>query len=88
MRPDLFFGGSAILNAKGKEGNANSTIINKLVETGGLLARESNTAIPIPAVQSARDLSQYTAMVCRIAAQLGTAKMNMAQQSVSAPWLY
>ncbi len=40
MRPDLpFFGGSAILNAKGKEGNANSTIINKLVETGGLLAR-------------------------------------------------
>ena len=40
MRPDLpFFGGSAILNAKGEEGNANSTIINKLVETGGLLAR-------------------------------------------------
>ena len=40
MRPDLpFFGGNAILNAKGKEGNANSTIINKLVETGGLLAR-------------------------------------------------
>ncbi len=40
MRPDLpCFGGSAILNAKGKEGNANSTIINKLVETGGLLAR-------------------------------------------------
>jgi len=40
MRPDLpFFGSSAILNAKGKEGNANSTIINKLVETGGLLAR-------------------------------------------------
>ncbi len=41
MRPDLpFFGGTRILNAKGKEGNANSTIINKLVESGGLLARD------------------------------------------------
>ena len=40
MRPDLpFFGGTNILNNKGKEGNANSTIINKLVESGGLLAR-------------------------------------------------
>ncbi len=40
MRAELpFFGGTSILNQKGKEGNANSTIISKLAETGGLLAR-------------------------------------------------
>jgi isoleucyl-tRNA synthetase len=34
-----FFGGTYILNRKGKEGDANKTIIEKLVEVGGLLAR-------------------------------------------------
>ncbi|HAC50284.1 MAG TPA: isoleucine--tRNA ligase, partial [Sulfitobacter sp.] len=34
-----FFGGKAILKPNGKEGNANSAIIDKLVEVGGLLAR-------------------------------------------------
>ncbi len=34
-----FFGGKAILNAKGKEGDANKAVIDKLVEVGGLLAR-------------------------------------------------
>ncbi|WPZ22735.1 isoleucine--tRNA ligase [Sulfitobacter faviae] len=40
FRDDLpFFGGKAILKPNGKEGNANSAIIDKLVEVGGLLAR-------------------------------------------------
>ena len=40
MRVGLpFFGGKSILTEKGKEGDANSAIINKLSETGGLLAR-------------------------------------------------
>jgi isoleucyl-tRNA synthetase len=40
FRADLpFFGGTYILDRKGKEGNANKTIIDKLVEVGGLLAR-------------------------------------------------
>ena len=40
MRPDLpFFGGTAILKPNGKEGDANKTIIDKLAEVGGLLAR-------------------------------------------------
>ncbi len=40
FRPDLpFFGGTYILDRKGKEGNANKTVIDKLVEVGGLLAR-------------------------------------------------
>ena len=40
MRPDMpFFGGTYILNRKGGEGDANTAIINKLVEVGGLLAR-------------------------------------------------
>ncbi len=40
MRAELpFFGGKSILTDKGKEGDANNTIINKLSETGGLLAR-------------------------------------------------
>ncbi|SFL14335.1 isoleucine--tRNA ligase [Shimia haliotis] len=40
FRADLpFFGGSYILNRKGKEGDANKKIIDKLVEVGGLLAR-------------------------------------------------
>ncbi|WP_370276651.1 isoleucine--tRNA ligase [Roseovarius indicus] len=40
FREDLpFFGGTEILNRKGKEGNANKAIIDKLVEVGGLLAR-------------------------------------------------
>jgi isoleucyl-tRNA synthetase len=40
FRKDLpFFGGSYILNRKGKEGDANKKIIDKLVEVGGLLAR-------------------------------------------------
>ncbi|MEM9577740.1 MAG: isoleucine--tRNA ligase [Pseudomonadota bacterium] len=40
FRPDLpFFGGTYILNRKGKEGDANTAVINKLVEVGGLLAR-------------------------------------------------
>jgi isoleucyl-tRNA synthetase len=40
FREDLpFFGGTFILSRKGGEGNANKTIIDKLVEVGGLLAR-------------------------------------------------
>ena len=40
LRTDLpFFGGTYILNRKGGEGDANKTIIDKLVEVGGLLAR-------------------------------------------------
>ena len=40
FREDLpFFGGTAILNAKGKEGSANKAVIDKLAESGGLLAR-------------------------------------------------
>jgi len=40
FRPDLpFFGGTHILDRKGREGDANKTIIDKLVEVGGLLAR-------------------------------------------------
>src|SRR6056297_2860107 len=40
FRPDLpFFGGTHILDRKGKEGNANKAVIDKLVEVGGLLAR-------------------------------------------------
>ncbi|MBI1492652.1 isoleucine--tRNA ligase [Halocynthiibacter styelae] len=40
FRADLpFFGGKYILDRKGKEGNANKTVIDKLVEVGGLLAR-------------------------------------------------
>jgi len=39
-RDDLpFFGGKAILKPNGKEGNANTAVIDKLVEVGGLLAR-------------------------------------------------
>ncbi|MEM6356202.1 MAG: isoleucine--tRNA ligase, partial [Pseudomonadota bacterium] len=34
-----FFGGLAILDAKGKEGKANRAVIDKLVEVGALLAR-------------------------------------------------
>ena len=34
-----FFGGKYILNRKGKEGDANTAVINKLVEVDGLLAR-------------------------------------------------
>ena len=40
LREDLpFFGGKSIVTKKGKEGDANNSIINKLAETGGLLAR-------------------------------------------------
>ena len=40
FREDLpFFGGTYILSRKGGEGDANTKIINKLVEVGGLLAR-------------------------------------------------
>ena len=40
FRPDLpFFGGTYILSRKGKEGDANKAVIDKLVEVGGLLAR-------------------------------------------------
>jgi len=40
FRADLpFFGGKYILDRKGKEGNANKAIIDKLIEVGGLLAR-------------------------------------------------
>ncbi len=40
LRADMpFFGGTYILNRKGGEGDANKTIIDKLVEVGGLLAR-------------------------------------------------
>jgi isoleucyl-tRNA synthetase len=40
FRPDLpFFGGTYILNRKGGEGDANRTVIDKLIEVGGLLAR-------------------------------------------------
>ncbi|WP_039017183.1 isoleucine--tRNA ligase [Halocynthiibacter namhaensis] len=40
FRADLpFFGGTYILDRKGKEGNANKTVIDKLAEVGGLLAR-------------------------------------------------
>ena len=40
FRDDLpFFGGAAILKPNGKEGNANTAVINKLAEVGGLLAR-------------------------------------------------
>ena len=40
FRADLpFFGGKYILDRKGKEGDANKAVIDKLVEVGGLLAR-------------------------------------------------
>ncbi|MEM9710007.1 MAG: isoleucine--tRNA ligase [Pseudomonadota bacterium] len=40
FRDDLpFFGGKYILSRKGGEGDANTAVINKLVEVGGLLAR-------------------------------------------------
>ena len=40
FRKDLpFFGGKAILTPKGKEGDANKAVIDKLTEVGGLLAR-------------------------------------------------
>lgn len=40
FRADLpLFGGKFILNRKGKEGDANSAVISKLAEVGGLLAR-------------------------------------------------
>ena len=40
FRDDLpFFGGKFILSRKGGEGDANTAVIDKLVETGGLLAR-------------------------------------------------
>ena len=40
FRADLpFFGGTAILTPKGKEGDANKAVIDKLIEVGGLLAR-------------------------------------------------
>ncbi|MFW8635550.1 isoleucine--tRNA ligase [Cribrihabitans pelagius] len=40
FRKDLpFFGGKYILNRKGGEGDANTAVIDKLVEVGGLLAR-------------------------------------------------
>ncbi|MGJ8583696.1 MAG: isoleucine--tRNA ligase [Marinosulfonomonas sp.] len=40
FRKDLpFFGGKYILSRKGGEGDANKTVIDKLVEVGGLLAR-------------------------------------------------
>ena len=40
FRADLpFFGGKHILNRKGGEGDANKTVIEKLIEVGGLLAR-------------------------------------------------
>ncbi len=40
FREDLpFFGGAHILKPNGKEGDANKTVIDKLVEVGGLLAR-------------------------------------------------
>ena len=40
FREDLpFFGGTYILSRKGKEGDANTAVINKLVEVGGLFAR-------------------------------------------------
>ena len=40
FREDLpFFGGTYILDRKGKEGNANKAVIDKLAEVGGLLAR-------------------------------------------------
>ncbi len=40
FRPDLpFFGGAVIFDEKGKEGDANARVIDKLVEVGALLAR-------------------------------------------------
>ncbi|MEM1233411.1 MAG: isoleucine--tRNA ligase [Pseudomonadota bacterium] len=40
FRADLpFFGGKYILSRKGKEGDANKAVIDKLVDVGGLLAR-------------------------------------------------
>ncbi len=40
FRPDLpLFGGEVIITPKGKEGGANTAVINKLVEVGALLAR-------------------------------------------------
>ena len=40
FRPDLpFFGGTCILDRKGREGDANKTLIDKLASVGGLLAR-------------------------------------------------
>ena len=40
FRPDLpFFGGKVILKPNGKEGDANTAVIDKLIEVGGLLAR-------------------------------------------------
>ena len=40
FREDLpFFGGTRILKANGKEGDANKAVIDKLIEVGGLLAR-------------------------------------------------
>ena len=44
FREDLpFFGGQAVLDAKGKPGGANRAVIDRLVETGGLLARRRIT---------------------------------------------
>ena len=54
FRDDLpFFGGTYILDRKGKEGNANKAVIDKLAEVGGLLAR-SSTPIRIPGVPRRR----------------------------------
>ncbi len=40
FRPDLpFFGGEVIIKPNGKEGGANTAVINKLVEVGALIAR-------------------------------------------------
>ncbi|WP_343117054.1 isoleucine--tRNA ligase [Ostreiculturibacter nitratireducens] len=40
FRPDLpFFGGRQIIRPNGKEGDANKTVIEKLIETGALIAR-------------------------------------------------
>ncbi len=68
FRTDLpFFGGKAILKPNGKEGDANTAVINKLVEVGGLLARgKIKHSYPHSlALQGAGDLSQHAAVVCR-----------------------
>ena len=68
FRDDLpFFGGTYILDRKGKEGNANKAVIDKLVEVGGLLARgKIKHSYPHSlALQGAGDLSQHAAMVRR-----------------------
>ena len=68
FRKDLpFFGGAIIFDHKGKEKDANKRVIDKLVETGALIARgRLKHQLPtFVAVEGAADLPQHAAVVCR-----------------------